>query len=73
MIADTDDWFLKKYMYLLAIFNESKDSNHITTIMTCLDTRPCFVQKMLIFKTAKASYIPLNFFFYLRKYLLNKN
>ena len=27
-------------MFLFNIFNESKDSNHITTILTCLDTNP---------------------------------
>ena len=44
--------FLKISMYLLNIFNESKDNNNITTILTCLDTNPGFSKK-LIFKNSK--------------------
>ena len=54
--------FLKISMYLLNIFNESKDNNNITTILTCLDTNPGFSKK-LIFKNSKNLLHTLNLSF----------
>ena len=33
-------------------FNESKDSDHITTISTCLDTKPLFFLNNIDFKNS---------------------
>ena len=32
-------------MYFLNIFGQSKDDDHITSILTCLDTNPRFSKK----------------------------
>ena len=40
-----DNCFLKISMYLFNVFNESRDNDNITTIMTCLDTNPFFSKK----------------------------
>ena len=32
--------FLKMSLHVFNIFNESKDNNRLTTILTCLDTNP---------------------------------
>ena len=38
-------FFLKMSMYLFTIFNESKDNDHVATVLTCLDTNSRFFLK----------------------------
>ena len=59
-------------MYLFNIFNEPKDNNYITTILTWLDTNPPSFLHMY-FRTVKTSSIPSNSLLYLRKYLVHHN
>ena len=48
-------------MYLFNFFNESKESDHISTILTWLDAKPRFFStKHLFFKTVKISFIRSN-------------
>ena len=60
-------------IYLFNIFNESKDNDHITTMLTCSDKNPRFFKKTLSFTTSKNFYIVSNSLLYLRKYLINQN
>ena len=52
-------------MYLFNVFNESKDKDHVTTILTCLDTKTRFFLKKLFLKS--------NSLLYLQKYPINQN
>lgn len=61
-------------MYLLNIFNDSKDNNHFTSILICSDTNlSFFFQKALIFKNSKHVFIPSSSLLYLRKNFINQN
>ena len=54
---------LKCLYIFLIFFNESKGKDHITTILTCLDTIPRFFSKKRWFlKTVKTRNIPLKLF-----------
>ena len=61
-------------MYLFNVIDESKERDHITTIVTCLDERPHFLkQKRRSSITVKTFYIPLNSLLHLRNYLISQN
>ena len=57
-------------MYLFNIFNESKDSNHITTTLACLDINSLLFITNVGFSKLEKPYIPSNSHLYLPKYLL---